>query len=510
MALKLGDHEMVYDKWIERNDWHPIINGHKCPPISGDYFDVEEPATGKLLTRVAAGGEADIDKAVRAARSAYDQDWRRRSPRERGRMLLRVAAIIRENIEELARLETREVGKPLDQSRNYDLQGAADTFEYYGGLADKLEGQFILAGPINAFIIPEPYGVIGAILPFNWPPAQLAGKAAPALAAGNTIVVKPPEQAPLTVIRIVELMQGILPPGAINVVPGLGSPAGAALVSHRLLGKISFTGSTMTGRKVLVQAAENITPALVELGGKNPILVFPDADLEIALRGALEGMFFNQGEACTAASRILLHTSICKQFLEKFCVAVDKLNVGDGLDESTEIGPLVTRQQQERVLSLIKIGQREGGRIIAQGRLPEDPRLKEGFFVPPTVFDEVQPEMQIAREEIFGPVCCIFNFSTYDEAIRIANDSEFGLAAGIFTTNLDTAQRAMRDVEAGVVTINNYFRGWLGTPFGGMKNSGFGREYGIETMREYVRSKNVRATSGFGTIPRWRAVERLL
>ena len=494
----------------ERRVWNHLIDGEWQEPVGGEHFDVEEPSTGKVLAHVAAGDKEDVDAAVRSARRAYDEDWRWRSPRERGQILLRAANVIRENCEELAYIETREVGKPLDQSRDADLRTAADTFQYYGGMADKVDGQFILAGAINAYTIPEPYGVVGAIFPFNWPPALLAAKAAPALAAGNTVVLKPPEQAPLAVIRIVELIQDLFPPGVLNVVSGLGPTAGAALASHPMVGKLTFTGSTATGRKILALAAANITPATVELGGKNPLIVFPDADLKVALRGALEGMFFNQGEACTAASRVLLHESIREPFLRRFCDAVRQLRLGDGLDERTEIGPLVTRRQQERVLEFIEIGKREGAQIAAQGDLPTEPNLQGGFFVRPTVFSDVDPEMTIAKEEIFGPVCCTFNFSTYEEAIRIANGTEFGLAAGIFTTNLDTAQRAAREVEAGVVTINNYHRAWLGTPFGGMKNSGYGRELATETIREYLRSKNVRTPSGFGSIPTWRAADRLI
>jgi acyl-CoA reductase-like NAD-dependent aldehyde dehydrogenase len=493
-----------------RNEWNHIIEGSWVHPDDNQYFDVFEPATGMVFARAANGNEADIDKAVSSAKKAFNKDWRWRAPRERGELLFRAADIIQKNIDELAWIETREVGKPILQSRNADLKACIDTFRYFGGLADKLTGEVIPAGPITAYTFPEPYGVIAVILPFNWPPSLLATKIAPALAAGNTVVVKTPEQAPICVLRIVELLQSIFPASVINAVSGMGAVVGKALVTHPGIGKVTFTGSTNTGRKILKDLAENIIPSTMELGGKNPLLVFEDADLNVAVKGALEGMFFNQGEACTSSSRILLHESISEAFLEIFCKGVENIRVGDGLDESTEMGALITKTDKERVMAIIEKGKLEGGRIRAQSSIPSEPNLKNGYFVPATIFDRVTSDMDIVRNEIFGPVCTVQTFNTYEKAILMANDTEYGLAAGIFSKNLDTIMRASREIEAGVITVNNYHRAWLGTPFGGMKKSGFGRELALESLKDFVRTKNIRIPSGFGEVPHWSVVDRLV
>jgi acyl-CoA reductase-like NAD-dependent aldehyde dehydrogenase len=493
----------------ERVEWNALIGGEWQAASDGERFTVEEPATGEIIAHVAACGADEIDAAVRRARRAYDEDWRWQTPRARGKMLLKAARLIQEHAEELAALETREVGKTLQQSLQFDVRFASDAFEYFAGLTDVVMGNFMPQGAINSITIPEPYGVVGGIIPFNWPPIHFAGKVAPALAAGNTVVLKPGEQAPLTAIRMVELLQEALPPGVLNIVPGLG-PAGAALVAHPLVGKLSFTGSTATGRSILKEAANRFVGVLLELGGKNPFVVFADADMDIAVRDAIEGMYFNQGEACTAASLLLLHESIHDRFVSRFAQGVEKLRVGDGLDSATELGPMVNRSQQERVLQYIEVGKQEGAKIVAQGKVPSDSRLANGFFVPPTVFDRVDISMRIAQEEIFGPVCVILTFSDYQQAMRLANGTEYGLTAAVYTSDTDTANRAARDIEAGMVFINNYNRGFLGTPFGGMKSSGYGREHAIETLHEFVRTKNVRQPSGFGQIMRWPPADRVL
>ena len=492
----------------DRKDWQIIIDGKPTSSQGQNWFEVQEPATGETIARVPDSTEGDVDAAVRSARRAYDEGWRYRSARERGKLLFEVAEVLRRHADELARLETRENGKPVRDSRNFDVNFAIAGFEYFAGLADKLEGEFLLQGPTNAQVVPEPYGVIGAILPFNWPPIHLAGKTAPALATGNTVVLKPGEQAPLTALRMIELMQDVLPPGVVNSVTGRA--AGAALAGHPGVGRVTFTGASRTGKAVMHSAADNLTEVTMELGGKNPLIVFEDADLDAALRGAIEGMFFNQGEACTSTSRLLLHASVHDRFLERFCAAAEGLIVGNGVEEATEIGPMVDRAQQERVLDYIEIGKQDGARIVAQGRIPDDPRLKNGFWVAPTVFAGVTETMRIAREEIFGPVCSVMRFESYEEAIRIANGTEYGLTAAIYTRDQDRASRATRDIEAGIVFVNNYFRGTLlGSPFGGMKASGFGREWAPETLREFVRSKNVRTPSGLSRIPAWAPVDRL-
>ncbi len=468
-----------------------------------DVFVVDNPATGKPITAVRGGGAAEVDLAVRAAHAAFEEHWRWVPARERGRLLVECSRALREHSDELARLETRENGKPLLQAF-IDVEMCVASFEYFGGLAGNLPERFIDLGPVYCDVWLEPYGVVAGILPFNWPPIHAAGKAAPALAVGNTVVLKPGEQAPLTVLRIVELLENVLPKDVLHAVPGHGPVTGSELVSHPLVRRISFTGSTATGAAVLKTAADNITPTFVELGGKNPFVIFEDADLDAAVLGALEGAFYNQGEACTAASRILVQRPLHDRVVERLSEAVGRIRLGDGADPTTQMGPLVTREQQERVLDYIEMGVEEGATVAAQGNLPDDPALKDGFFVPPTLFTGVRPEMRIAREEIFGPVTCVIPFTDADEAVAIANGTDYGLVAAVYTRNQELALQTARRLDAGIVYINNFFRGGVGAPFGGTKASGFGREHCIETLHEYGWSKAVRQPSGQGVIPQWR------
>jgi acyl-CoA reductase-like NAD-dependent aldehyde dehydrogenase len=369
-------------------------------------------------------------------------------------------------------------------------------------LADTLHGEILDQGPIEAQVIYEPYGVVAAILPFNWPPVHFTKKCAPALAAGNTVIVKPGEQAPLTVLRLAELANEVLPPGVLNAVPGVA--AGPALAAHPRVERITFTGATVTGQRVLRSAADNLTYATMELGGKNALLVLADADLDAAVDVAVEGMFYNQGEACTSTARILVHDSVHDDFLERFARAAERLVVGDGLDPATDIGPMVDAAQRDKVLGYLKAGLDEGARLVTQGNLPDDDRLKEGYWVAPAVLADVTPDMTVAQEEIFGPVACVLRFSTEEEAIGICNGTAYGLTAAICTTDVARAGRIARRLEVGMVFINNYMRrSFLGSPFGGVKASGFGRENAAETLHEFVRSKNIRYPSGRGTIPAW-------
>jgi acyl-CoA reductase-like NAD-dependent aldehyde dehydrogenase len=442
-----------------------------------------------------------VDRAVGEARRAFGP-WRDRSPRERGRLLRLVAAKIRENVDELAELEAREVGKPRRDALRFDLSYSHAGFDYYAGLADTLHGEIVDQGPIEARVIYEPYGVVAAILPFNWPPIHFSKKCAPALAAGNTVVVKPGEQAPLTVLRLVELANEVLPPGVLNAVPGLA--AGPALSAHPRVERITFTGATVTGRRVLKSAADNLTYATMELGGKNALLVLADADLDAAVDVALEGMFYNQGEACTSTARILVHDSVHDEFLERFSRATQRLVVGDGLDPATDIGPMVDAAQRDKVLAYLQTGLAEGARLVIRGTPPDDERLQDGYWVPPVILADVTPEMTLAQEEIFGPIACVMRFSTEDEAIGICNGTAYGLTAAICTTDLARADQIARRLEAGMVFVNNYMRrAFLGSPFGGVKGSGFGRENAVETLHEFVRSKNIRFPSGRGQIPVW-------
>jgi acyl-CoA reductase-like NAD-dependent aldehyde dehydrogenase len=475
-----------------------------------DRFPVENPATGDVVAIVQGAGESEVNAAVNAAHNAFETDWRWRAPRERAQFLLACARLLREHADELALLESIENGKPVSAARAFDIENLIWSFEFFGSLCDKLPGNFIDFGPIDVAVRLEPYGVVAGIIPFNWPPIHTGAKAAPALAVGNTVVLKPGEQAPLTILRICELLQTVLPQDVLHVVPGYGPTTGRALAGHPLVRKISFTGSSVTGSAVLKSAAENITPALVELGGKNPFIVFDDADVDRAVAGALEGGYFNQGEACSAASRLIVQRGIHDTFVEKLTPAVRALRVGEGTDPGTHVGPVVSRTHQLKVLDYIELGLEEGATKAAEAPLPTDSRLRNGFFVAPTLFVGVKESMRIAREEIFGPVCCVIAFDTFEDAIRIANGTEYGLVAGVYSRDAEKAQRAARRIDAGIVFVNNYNRALMGTPFGGTKASGYGREHSVDTLREFGRFKAIRTPNGEGQIPRWPVVDELL
>lgn len=485
-----------------RSVWGSFIGGKFVVPADGETFTVVEAATGATMARVLAADDELVDLAVADARRAYEHVWRFLSPRERGALLREVAAHIRTHADELGELVAREVGKPKRDALRVDINFSHSGFDYFGGLTDTLHGQILDQGPIEARVVYEPYGVVAAILPFNWPPIHFTKKSAPALAAGNTVVVKPGEQAPLTVLRLVELANEVLPPGVINAVGGIS--AGPALAAHPKIERITFTGATATGRKVMETAAKNVTYTTLELGGKNALLVVDDADLDVAIPVAIEGMFYNQGEACTSTARILVHSSLHEQFTERYIAATADLVVGDPLHPATDIGPMVDAAQRDRVLRYLKIGLEEGARLLYEGDVPDDPRLAGGFWVAPRILGAVKPEMTVAQEEIFGPIACIIQFNSDDEAIEIANSSSYGLTAAICTQNETRAARIAQRLEAGMVFVNNYLRRtFLGAPFGGVKGSGYGRENAPETLHEFVRAKNVRFPSGRGTIPAW-------
>jgi acyl-CoA reductase-like NAD-dependent aldehyde dehydrogenase len=476
---------------------------------SGDEADripVEDPATGEVIAVVQGGGPDQLDAAVEAAHRAFETDWRWRTWAERAALLLRGADVLEEHADELALLESRENGKPVQDARQNDINFLTGIFRFFGSLADKLPTDFYDKGAIYASTYLEPVGVVGEIIPFNWPPIHTGGKLAPALAVGNTVVLKPSEQAPLTVIRIAELLNTVLPEDVLHVVPGTGQRVGQPLAGHPKVRLVSFTGSTGAGAAVARTAAKNITPAVLELGGKDALVVFDDADLDRAVKIALEGAFYNKGEACTATSRILVQAGVHDRFVARLTAAVGKLKVGRGTDPAVHVGPVVTKTQQQRVLDYIQIGIDEGATLAVQAALPADPELKDGFWVAPTLFTDVTRDMRIVREEIFGPVVTVTRFSDEDEAVSIVNESEYGLTAAVYSADTTRAFRVARRVDVGMVFINNYFRGVIGTPFGGTKHSGYGREHAIETLREFGYTKMVRFPSGLGTIPSWRAV----
>ncbi len=472
-----------------------------------DRFPVENPATGEVITVVQGGGAPEMDAAVDTAHVAFQTHWRWLTPNQRGGLLLRCAEILDAHADELAELLSLENGKPLADARDNDIRFLSGVFRYFGSVVDKVPGEFHDSsnGNYSATFL-EPMGVVGAIIPFNWPPIHTGGKIAPALAVGNTVVLKPSEATPLTVIRIVELCNEVLPPDVLHVVPGFGPIAGQALASNPLVKMVSFTGSTNAGAAVAKAAADHVAPALLELGGKNAFIVFNDADLDRAARDALEGGYYNKGEACTAASRILVQRDVATEFTSRLAAAVQGLQAGAGNDPATHVGPVVTKRQQEKVLKYIEIGKAEGARVLAEGKMPTDPALADGFYVPPTLLGDVTPEMRVAQEEIFGPVVTITVFDTEDEAVEIANAPEYGLVAALYTRDYERYLRLARRVDVGMVFVNNYFRGILGLPFGGTKHSGYGREHTIETLSHFGYRKLIRIPSGIGTWPQWRAV----
>jgi acyl-CoA reductase-like NAD-dependent aldehyde dehydrogenase len=470
-----------------------------------DQFVVENPATGEVITTVQGSGPGEVGQAIQSAHAAFRGGWRSTSPQQRSILLNRCADVLEQHADELAAIETNENGKPLADGRIHDVGFLIGVFRFFAGVVDKTPSEFYDKGAIYTSVVLEPFGVVGAIIPFNWPPIHTGGKVAAALAVGNTVVVKPSEQAPLTIIRIIELCNTVLPPDVLHVVPG-GAAAGVAITVNPLVKKITFTGSTRAGIEVARAAAVNVTPVTLELGGKNAFVVFEDADLDQAVRDALDGGFYNKGEACTAASRVLVHRSIHDEFVRRLSAGVRALKVGDGTDPSTAVGPSVTKAQQERVLDYIRIGQDEGAVIAAQATLPTDPRLENGFWVPPTLFTNVTRTMRIAVEEIFGPVQTVTAFDTESEAVDIVNESEFGLMCGIYSLDQQKAFRVARHVEVGMVLINNYNRAILGTPFGGVKHSGYGREHTLSTLQEFGAPKMMRFPSGTGTIPTWRSI----
>ncbi|MDT5240323.1 MAG: aldehyde dehydrogenase [Mycobacterium sp.] len=499
--MTMADAEVAGHAPLERDEWGAFIDGAFVPVGDSPTFEVIEPSTGAPLARVVAGDSVLVDRAVRSARAALPA-WRELSGRERGAHLRRVADRIRSNADELGELVSRENGKPKRDALANDVSFSSNCFDFFAGLGDTLSGEIIDQGPIETRVIYEPYGVVAAILPFNWPPIHFAKKGAPALITGNTVVIKPGEQAPLTVLRLVEIANEVLPPGVLNAVPGMA--AGAALAGHPKVERISFTGATATGRRVLASAAENLTYATMELGGKNSLMVLPDADLEQAVEIAIEGMFYNQGEACTSTARILLHDDVYDAFLERFVTAATALVVGDGLDPRTDVGPMVDARQRDRVLGYLQTALDQGARIVGQGDVPTDPAFAAGYWVPPTVLADVTPDSTVGQEEIFGPIALIMRFSAIDEAIEIANGTAYGLTAAICSRDEAEAWRIAQRLEAGMVFVNNYMRrSFLGSPFGGVKGSGFGRENAPETLHEFVRSKAVRFRSGRGEVPVW-------
>jgi len=470
-----------------------FIGGKFIEPLSGEHTEVLDPATNTIIARVAKASVEDVRLAVENARHAFEHpEWRGMDPSKRGRLLYQVAQKIRDHFEELAKLESLNVGKPIREAKG-DVAYVYKLFEYYAGLADKIEGSTIpVPGNRLNYTLRQPVGVTGHIAPWNYPITLAMRGVAPALAAGNTAVLKPAGITPLTALRTAELAVAAgLPPGVLNVVTGSGSVAGNALVNHPNVASLTFTGSLETGRQIMRMAADKVMPVTLELGGKNPNIVFPDADLDKAVKGVLFGITQNAGQMCWAGSRLLVHESIHDDFVKKIAERMGKTRLGPGLSEQTQMGPLVSREQEESVLRYVHKGQEEGAKLLVGGKKAAEGDLAKGNFVSPALFDGVTSDMVVGRDEIFGPVLTASAFASVDDLVAAANDTAYGLYAGIWTRDLQKAHTVAARLEAGMVCVNEYPVTFPQTPFTGWKMSGVGQEQGLEAIRHYTRVKNV-------------------
>jgi len=470
-----------------------IVGGEQRQARSGATFETIDPSNGKPLAVVAQGGVEDIDEAVAIAREAFDNGpWTRMKPAERARMLWKVAELIRRDAEELAKTESRDNGKPLRQSKT-DVEVAARYFEFYAGVADKLMGNTIPLGPgFLDYTIKEPIGVSGHIVPWNYPIQIGARGAAPALAAGCCVVMKPSSEAPLTALALARLaMEAGLPSGVFNVVPGRGGDAGERLASHPQVDQITFTGSVPTGIRVMKLAAEHVCPVVMELGGKSPNVVFADADLDITIPGVANAIFQNAGQTCSAGSRLLVEASAHDKVVDLLSQRAKGMRLGPGVDDP-DMGPVISKTQFEKILEYVQTGKGEGARVATGGQKATDSALTDGYFIEPTLLADVKPGMRVHDEEIFGPVLTVTAFDDLDEVARLANQTEYGLLAGVWTRDINKAMYLADKIKSGQVYVNTYGAGGgVELPFGGYKKSGFGREKGLESLHSYLQTKNV-------------------
>ena len=466
------------------------INGERVEAARGSWFPVYDPSTEEIIAEVSDADAADVDRAAQAARSAFDSGpWPQMTPQERGRLLFKLSDRIRKTSSALAELEARNCGKPIIEAE-FDVNDTATCFEYYGGLATKVLGH-VNPVPDNALSLSlrEPVGVAGQIIPWNYPLLMASWKLAPALAAGCTCVLKPAEQTPLTVLEMAGWFEEIgFPPGVINIVTGFGESAGAPIVAHPYIDKIAFTGSAAVGKIILRTAAESIKRVTLELGGKSPNIFFADADFEAAIDGALFGVFINQGEVCSAGSRILVEKPIYARFVEALAEKTKSIKLGAPLDRETKMGPVVSKEQYDRVREYQEIGKREA-KLLAGGGRPSN--FQKGYYLEPTVFADVHNSTRIAREEVFGPVAAVIPFDGEKEAIRIANDTLYGLAAAVWSRDIFRIMRVVKAVRAGVVWVNHMQPTYVEAPWGGYKQSGFGKELGPWGIEEYLETKQV-------------------
>ncbi|MGT2473511.1 aldehyde dehydrogenase family protein [Paraburkholderia terrae] len=468
-----------------------FIDGRFVPSLSGETLATLNPHDNSVIADVAMANHADIDRAVAAAKAAFPK-WSNMAGAERGRLLLKLADAIEANADRLARLESIDTGHPIRDTRNLDVPRTAATFRYFGGMADKFEGSVIPVeqGFLN-YLTREPVGIVGQVVPWNFPLMFTSWKMAPALAAGNCVIMKPAELTPLSSLAIAELMAEVgFPPGVVNILPGLGHVAGQYIAEHPEIGKVAFTGSTAVGRKIVQASSGNLKKVQLELGGKGANVVFSDANIDAVVQGSAFGIFHNQGQACIAASRMIVHESIADEVLEKFVALARSIRIGDPLDPLTEMGPLTSRQHRDRVLSYVDIAREQGGRVLSGGKSPDNAALANGCYVEPTIV-EAKPTDRVSQEEVFGPFMSVTTFRTDEEALAIANGTEYGLGAGLWTRDLQRAHLIAREIHSGMVWVNCYKRVSPGSPFGGVGASGYGREMGFEAMREYTQAKSV-------------------
>ena len=470
-----------------------LVAGEWKDSSNGSKISLLDPSNAEVIAEVPRGTKADARVAVESAKTALaSPEWRDIDPAKRGRILTKLTGLLRENSDELARLETLNEGKTLRESKG-DVGWAARAFEYFAGLADKIEGETIPVPPKRLdYTLKEPLGVTVHIVPWNYPIALAARSVAPALAAGNTVVLKPSEATPLTAIKLGELaLKAGLPKGVMNVVTGSGAEVGSALASDKDVDGITFTGSGETGTHVMQAAAKNVTSVIMELGGKNPHIVFSDADLPKAVRAVRDGIFTNAGQMCWAGSRAFIHEAVYNDFVKSLVSDTKAMKLGSGVEDRTQMGPLISKDRQKTVLGYIHDGIDEGAKLITGGDVPTEPELARGNFVQPTIFEDVTGEMKIGCDEIFGPVLAITRFKTGEDVVALANKTDYGLYAGLWTGNLKTAHETASRLQAGVVAINEYLVTFPQTPFGGFKDSGIGHENGIKTLQYYTRTKNV-------------------
>ncbi len=476
----------------ETKPYKMFINGEFIDAESGKTRDIINPATGEIIAQVPEASAKDVDKAVRAARAAFDTgEWRKMTAQDRQKLLLKTAQLLRDRFDEFVELEVKDNGKPRREAE-FDVDDAANCFEFYAGLATKVHGETMTV-PANSFsyVVREPIGVCAQIVPWNYPLLMAVWKFAPALAAGNCVILKPSEFTPLNVIRLAEVFKEAgFPDGVVNIVTGDGATAGNALISHPMIDKIAFTGGSKTGRHIGAVAAKNLKKVSLELGGKNPVIIFDDAKLDLAVDWGVFAAFANSGQVCTAGSRILVHDKIYKKFVAQFIETAQKIVVGNGLTEGVTMGPLVSAQHRDKVEAYIAIGKKEATLALGGDR-PTGDDFDGGFYLNPTIFTDVKPRHRIAKEEIFGPVVAILKFKTEEEAIAIANDTEYGLGFGVFTQDVTRVHRVMPQIRAGIGWVNFYHPTFNEMPWGGYKQSGTGRELGLYGIESYLEVKQV-------------------